>query len=479
MDTQQKRNRAAYRLATKHYWRQMWQDKALSIPSLLLTGVGTVFVLYIPPLVIARLLDRYAGGQLPPVGELAPYIALFAGSWFVGEMLWRLGMHLAIRAQVRGVRRLYVNALNYMLSKDMSFFHDNFAGSLTKKTVGYSARYVDIYDTFLFNVFPYIVPTIFISVVLWRFSPLLVLILLGMTTLIVLLAAPLIRYRKRLVQLRTGEIQRVEKVLEDAVIKIGAVASKTLTKSGRNMIEALIAGERDPAVLADMAYGRMRPKIPELMRALDGCFDTDHAVQLRQMLDHIDWLEHAICDLDARVVELTQPWADVITRLQTIPGVARRVAETIVAETGADMSPFPTHKHLTSWAGLCPGHNESAGKRRSGRTRHGDVWLRDMLTEAAWAAARTNDTYLAVKYRRVAGPRPDGKRKKRAAIAVAHKILIAAYYIMSTPDCVYSDLGPDWFADRESPERRRNRLVRQLESLGFDVELTPLTPTAA
>lgn len=239
MDTEQKRNRAAYRLATKHYWRQMWQDKALSIPSLLLTGIGTVFVLYIPPLIIARLLDRYAGGQLPPVGELTPYIAIFAGSWLTGEMFWRLGIHLATRAEMRGVRRLYTGALNYMLEKDMSFFHDNFAGSLTKKTVGYSTRYVDIYDTFLFNVFPYIVPTIFISVVLWRFSPLLVLTLLGMTTLIVLLAAPLIRYRKRLVAAREAASNKLAGHVSDVYTNFDAV-----TAFAREAVERKTHGEK-------------------------------------------------------------------------------------------------------------------------------------------------------------------------------------------------------------------------------------------
>jgi transposase len=280
------------------------------------------------------------------------------------------------------------------------------------------------------------------------------------------------RYRKRLVQQRTSETQRVEKTLEDAVIKLGAVACKTLTKSGRAMIEALIAGERDPRVLAQLAKTRMRPKIPQLVRALDGRFDADHAVALRQLLDHIDWLDAAISTLDDRVIELTRPWADVIARLQTIPGVGQRTAEVIVAETGADMSRFPTAQHLASWAGLCPGHSESGGKRRSGRTRPGDVWLADALTEAAWAAARTSDTYLAARFARVAGRRADDKRRKKAAVAVAHKILIAAYHVMAT-DEHYRELGPDWFARHDDPERRTHRLLHQLQQLGYDVALTP------
>jgi transposase len=281
------------------------------------------------------------------------------------------------------------------------------------------------------------------------------------------------RYRARLVQPRTQETQRVEKVLEDAVVKLGAVASKTLTKSGRLMIEALIAGQRDPALLADMAKGRMRSKIPELVRALDSRFGIDHAAQLRQLLDHIDWLDVAICNLDERIVELTADHADVITRLQTIPGIGQRTAEVIVAETGADMSRFPTSAHLASWAGLCPGHNESGGKRRSGRTRHGDQWLETALVQAAWAAARTRDTYLAAKFRRVAGPGRDDQRRKKAAVAVAHKLLVIAYAIMATPGETYCELGADWFARHDNPERRKARLIAQLASLGYDVTLEP------
>lgn len=284
------------------------------------------------------------------------------------------------------------------------------------------------------------------------------------------------RYRKRLVQLRTSEVQRVEKVLEDAIVKIGSVASSTLTKSGRAMIEALIAGERDPEALADLAKARLRAKIPELTRALDAKFAEHHATQLRQLLDHIDWFDATIAALDGRIVTMTEPWADVIERLQTIPGVGRRTAEVIVAETGGDMTRFPTHQHLASWVAMCPGHNESGGKRKSGRTTHGDVWLADALTEAAWAAIRTKDTYVTSKFWRVAGPRADSHRKAKAAVAVGHKLLIAAYHIMAIPGETYRDLGPDYLANRDDPERRRDRLVAQLAKLGYDVALTP-TPT--
>lgn len=283
------------------------------------------------------------------------------------------------------------------------------------------------------------------------------------------------RYRKRLIQTRTSEIQRIEKTLEDAIVKLGAVASKTLTASGRQMIEALIGGERDPATLAELAKGRMRPKIPELVRALDGRFETHHAVHLRQLLDHIDWFETTIATLDDRVIELSQPFADIIERLQTIPGVGRRTAEVIVAETGGDMTPWPTAGHLASWAGLSPGHNESGGKRRSGRTTTGDIWLADALIEAAWSAARSKDTYLAAKFWRVAGPRASANRKKKAAVAVGHKILIAAYHIITTDHEIYRDLGGDYFTRRDDPDRRRTRLVNQLAALGYEVELTSAT----
>jgi transposase len=286
------------------------------------------------------------------------------------------------------------------------------------------------------------------------------------------------RYRKRLIQLRTSEVQRVEKTLEDAVVKLGSVASSTLTKSGRAMIEALIAGERDPETLAQLSKAKLRNKIPELERALDSRFEDHHAVQLRQLLDHIDWFDATIDTLTGRIETMTQPWSELIERLQTIPGVGRRTAEVIVAETGGDMSRFPDHQHLASWAGLCPGHNESGGKRRSGRTTHGDVWLADALTEAAWAAIRTKDTYLQAKFWRVAGPRADGHHKAKAAIAVAHKILIAAYHIMASPDQTYIELGGDYFTSRDNPERRRDRLVAQLTRLGYDVDLTPTAAPA-
>jgi transposase len=277
----------------------------------------------------------------------------------------------------------------------------------------------------------------------------------------------LTRYRKRLVQDRTREGQRVDKTLEDAVIKLGSVASSTMSKSGRAMIEALIAGERDPQVLAQLAKGRMRAKIPQLLRALDGRFEQHHAKMLRLHLDHIDHLDAAT--IDEQVEELVAPFADVRERLQTIPGVGQKVADVIIAETGGDMDKFPTSGHLASWAGLCPGNNESAGKRFSGRTRKANVWLQSSLVEAAWAAARTKDCYLAAQFWRLAGR----IGKKKAAVAVAHSILVIAYHLMDDPDAVYEDLGPDWFTRRANPDARKQRALNQLIALGYDVELTP------
>jgi len=210
----------------------------------------------------------------------------------------------------------------------------------------------------------------------------------------------LTRYRKKLVEDRARETQRIQKLLEDAGIKLDSVVSDVLGKSARQMLEALIAGTRDPGVLADMARTRMRPKIPELRRALQGRFGSHHAFLLRVHLDHIDHLSSAIERLDAEVEEVIAPFDEQARRLCTIPGVGRRTAEVMIAEIGVDMGRFPAAHHLASWAGMCPGNHESAGKHRSGRARKGDAALRVALCEAAWAAARTKDTYLSAQFRR-------------------------------------------------------------------------------
>lgn len=277
----------------------------------------------------------------------------------------------------------------------------------------------------------------------------------------------LTRYRKRLIQDRTREAQRVDKVLQDAAIKLGSVASEILGKSSRAMIEALIAGQRDPEVLADLAKGRLRDKIPDLVRALHGRFGEHHAMLLRLHLDHIDHLDTAIGALDERVDEVISPFAAIRDLLITIPGVGKRVAEVIIAEIGVDMSAFPTDAHLASWAGVCPGNNSSAGKHYSGRRTKGDTWLLDALTQAAWAAARTKDDYLSAQFWRFA----QRIGKKKAVFAVAHSILVVAYHVIDTAQ-PYDNLGADYFTKRVDPERRARHLTRQLHDLGYQVTLT-------
>lgn len=278
----------------------------------------------------------------------------------------------------------------------------------------------------------------------------------------------LTRYRKRLIQDRVREGNRVDKVLEDAAIKLGSVASQTLGASGRAMIEALIAGERDPERLAVMAKGILRRKIPELVGALQGRFSDHHATMLRLHLDHIDHLDATISRLDQEIDQVIAPFSEARQLLATIPGVAERTAEVIIAETGADMTRFPTPGHLASWAGLCPGNNQSAGKHHTGKTRPGNVWLTDALTQAAWAAARSRDGYLRAHFWRLAGR----ISKNKAAIAVAHSILPISWHILST-QTPYQDLGDDWYQKRNNPQHRIQHLIRQLEALGQHVTLTP------
>jgi transposase len=280
----------------------------------------------------------------------------------------------------------------------------------------------------------------------------------------------LTRYRTRLVQDGARETLRVQKVLEDAGIKLSSVATETLGVSGRAMIEALIAGERDPEVLADLAQRRLRKKIPQLREALVGRFTAHHALMLRSHLDHLDFLAGAIRGLDDRVDEAMAPFAEARDRLVTIPGVGRRTAEVIIAEIGADMGQFPTSGHLASWAGVCPGNNESAGKRLSGTTRKGDRWLRAALTECAWAAHFTTDTYLGAQFWHIARRRG----QKKAAIAVAHTILVIVWHLLSDPSLVYQDLGSDHLAHRVDPQRKKQSLIRQLEALGLKVHVEPL-----
>lgn len=278
----------------------------------------------------------------------------------------------------------------------------------------------------------------------------------------------LTRYRKSVIEERARETQRLHKVLEDAGVKLSSVASSVLTKSGREMIDALTAGERDPEVLAEMAKGRMRSKIPQLQDALAGRFNEHHALLCRAMLARIDHADATIEVLGVRIDELLDPYEAAVSLLVTIPGVSHRTAQVILAEIGADMSRFPTAGHLASWAGMCPGNNESAGKHRSGRTRHGSKWLRRALIEAGQAAGRTKDTYLAAQYAQIRTRRGP----QRAAVAAGHSILVIAWHLLSTGE-PYNDLGGDYFDRRRNTAARQRRLVAQLEAMGHTVTLEP------
>ncbi len=236
--------------------------------------------------------------------------------------------------------------------------------------------------------------------------------------------------------------------------------------SGRLMLKALIAGERDPEVLAELAKRRLRNKIPELREALARSLPRPPRLAIRLVLDHTAYLEAAIVDLDGEVDRVIAPFAEARDRLDTITGVGKRAAEVIIAEIGADMSVFPTAGHLASWAGMAPGNNITGGKRRSGKTTKGNVWLADMLTQCAWSAARSRDTYLSAQFWRLS--RRLGK--KRAAVAVGHSILVIAWHLL-TNNCDYDDLGGDYFTRRGDSARHQDRLVQQLQDLGYSVTL--------
>jgi transposase len=279
----------------------------------------------------------------------------------------------------------------------------------------------------------------------------------------------LTRYRSKLVGERTRETQRVQKLLEDAGIKLDSVVSDILGVSARQMMEALIAEVRDVEALAELARTTMRRKIPQLRRALEGRFDAHHALMLRMHLDHVDALSAAITRLDGEIDRVIRPFREQLGRLITIPGVARRTAEVIIAEVGVDMTRFATAGHLASWAGMCPGNHESAHKQRSGRARHGDSALKVALCEAAWAAARPTHGYLPAQYRHLLR-RFGTKGKTKAAFAVGHTILVIVWNLL-THNVDYQDLGGDYFAQRHDAEHRKRYLIRQLEALGQKVTL--------
>ena len=277
----------------------------------------------------------------------------------------------------------------------------------------------------------------------------------------------LTRLRKAATQDRTRAANRLHKVLEDAGIKLASVATDILGVSGRAMLGTLVQGTTDPQALAELARGKLRKKVPALRQALAGRFRPHHAFLVGHLLAHIDYLDELIDAVGAQVATLITPFAEAVERLDTIPGIDQRTAEVLVAELGVDMSVFPTAGHLASWAGLCPGNNESAGKHKSGKTRKGDRWLRTALVEAAQAAARASRTALAARYRRVMRHR--GHRK--AVVAVAHAILVTVYHILSR-GTRYQELSTDYY-DRRAGDHARRRAIQTLERQGYRVVLEP------
>jgi transposase len=278
----------------------------------------------------------------------------------------------------------------------------------------------------------------------------------------------LTRYRASLAQEINRIANRIQKVLEDANIKLASVATDALGASGRAMLEALVQGEHDSHRLAEMSRGLLRNKIPELQQALHGRVTAHHRFLLRELLDHLYFVECKMRRIEQELEERLRPFPSEVARLCTIPGVDRVTAWGLLAEIGLNMKQFADAQHLASWAGLCPGSHESAGKRKSGKIRKGSLWLRRCLCQAAWAVSTKKNNYLSALYRRLAVRRGS----KRATIAVAHNLLVIAYYILRDGTC-YRDLGADYF-DRLNPGGLRRRLTRRLEGLGFKVTLEPL-----
>jgi transposase len=281
----------------------------------------------------------------------------------------------------------------------------------------------------------------------------------------------LTRYRTRLVDERTSEVNRLQKVLEDANLKLASVATDIMGLTGRLILQQLIAGETDPATLAQLAQGRLREKRALLEQALQGKVTPHHRFMLVEHLSHIDYLDEArpggTRRLDAEIEEQMRPFEEVLARWDQVPGIGPRIAQIMVAEVGVDLKQFEDAAHLASWAGLCPGNQESAGKRKGGKTRKGSRWLRRALTEAAHGAARTKHKYYQAMYQRLVGRRG----KKRAIVAVAHSLLVTGYYLI-TRKRDYQDLGHNYFDERQRDAVKR-RAVRRLEQLGFQVSLTP------
>jgi transposase len=284
----------------------------------------------------------------------------------------------------------------------------------------------------------------------------------------------LTRQRVQLIRQKAQVGNRIHKALEDANVKLGSVASDVLGVSGRDMIRAIVKGEVDPIKLADLARQKLRAKIPQLQEALCGEVQEHHRFLLGLLMEQVEFLEEQIDKLSVRIAEvLPVPFQEAIKRLDTIPGIDKKAAEDIVAEVGADMKPFKSAGHLASWVGLSPGNHESAGKRKSGRTTKGNKWLRVILVQCAWAASRSKGTYLKAMYGRLAARRG----KKRALVAVAHRLLEIIYHVLSKGQS-YRELGEDYLDKKEDKERLKERLLKRLEKLGVKVTVEPAASVA-
>jgi transposase len=282
----------------------------------------------------------------------------------------------------------------------------------------------------------------------------------------------LTRQRAQLYGEQTRCANRIHKVLQDANIKLSSVAKDVLGLSGRDMLAALVAGVKDPEALAELARGKLRKKIPDLKRALQGRVTPHHQFLLEQLLDHLAYLEGQLARFTARIEVALRPFVNEATRarLDAIPGVNDQTIQNVVAEIGVDMTQFPTAGHLASWAGVCPGNEASAGKRQRSRTTQGNVWLRRALCQVSWAASRKKDSYFQAQYRRLAGRRG----KKRAAMAVGHTVLEVFYHLLKNPSLEYRELGGTYF-DTLDPQRLCRHLVKRLQALGYEVTLAPRT----
>lgn len=275
----------------------------------------------------------------------------------------------------------------------------------------------------------------------------------------------LTRHRSQLVGEKTRAANRIQKILEDANIKLASVATDILGASGRDMLRALIAGEKEPQEMAELARRQLRAKLPQLSLALEGQVTDHHRFMLKGLMDHLEYLEQQIEHFSRRIEEVSRPFAPALEAVASLPGFDQRSAQNVVAEIGAEMAPFPSEHHLSSWAGVSPGSNESGGKRKSGKTTKGNRWLRTALVQAAWAASRKKGSYFQAQYRRLA-PR---RGKKRAALAVAHSLLVVIFHMVKTGSS-YKELGGDYF-DKLNQKRLVPYFLKRLTDLGYQVSL--------